>query len=209
MTQFIGRMSNVEPNFAIFFESENAYLATENALNKIKSGRNGAQIINNIINAQTSEKYVQIRATYDDEITNSTFVRLTGSQMNNYTKTLIPDTLPYNREAYKFATNGEGVRPIVFYNPSHSISINAAGEPKSANDASQSFVALAHELVHAYHIIKGDSFGSDPRTSAYDDDEHLREEVRAIGFNMYSNNPISENGVRQDHNLPIRKFYFE
>ena len=210
MTQFVGRMSQVEPHFAIFSDSENARIAAENALAKIKSGRNGANLINSIVNVQTPEKYVQIRATYDERETNGTLARLTQSQMNNYTKDLKPDTLPYNREAFKNATNGEGVRPVVWYNPNHTVHVNSQGEPKLVyNDPSQSFVGLAHELVHAYHMIKGDQYGSDPRTSAHDDDEHFRDEVRAVGFSIYSNNPLSENAIRADHNIPLRQGYFE
>lgn len=203
-----GRMSQIEPHFAVFFDFEREYQATENALAKIKSGQNGANLIAAIVREQTPEKYVQINATYDPSEITGTYSRLVRSQMNEYTAKLKPDTLPYNREALKMATNGEGVKPIVIYNPSQAMMVDSNGKPYAAISEKHSFVSLAHELVHAYHMIRGDSFGSDPRTSAADDDEHFREEVRAVGFHMYGNNLLSENGVRQDHGLPIRKGYF-
>ena len=59
-------------------------------------------------------------------------------------------------------------------------------------------VALFHELVHGQHIMAGDwKNGGDPRDPATPSG---KEEVRAMRY---------ENGVRQDHNLPLRTQYAE
>ena len=202
------RMSQVEPHFVIFSDNENAYNATENALRQIKSGPNGMNLIQHIVQQQTNEKYVQINGSYAPEMENFTTPRLTQSQMNQFNGRLRPDNMAYHQEAFTRAGNGEGVRAEINFHPMKSIDVDPKGKPSEGINPLQSFVCLGHELVHAYHMIKGDKFGTDPTLSPREDGEHYKEELRAVGFHSYSDNPLSENGIRADHNLPIRKGYF-
>ena len=71
-----------------------------------------------------------------------------------------------------------------------------------------SFVALAHELIHAFHFLSGNQ-SSD---LTYDKDlERYRssiiEEALTVGAGTYENTRISENAIRREHGLPIREFY--
>ncbi|NGM22861.1 hypothetical protein G3576_22805 [Roseomonas stagni] len=64
------------------------------------------------------------------------------------------------------------------------------------------FVALAHEPVHALHILSGDH----PR---HDDPmrEVLLEEARTIGCGRFAGARVCENAIRREHGIPLRGFY--
>ena len=65
------------------------------------------------------------------------------------------------------------------------------------------FVALAHELIHALHVISGDV------VKEYDwaTDGAIIEEARTVGLGPYANTRISENSVRKEWNLGRRTYY--
>lgn len=65
------------------------------------------------------------------------------------------------------------------------------------------FIALAHELVHALHVISGDV------VKEYDwaTDGAIIEEARTVGIGPYANITISENAVRKEWNLGRRTYY--
>lgn len=65
------------------------------------------------------------------------------------------------------------------------------------------FVALAHELVHALHVISGDVvMDYDWNTNGA-----IIEEARTVGIGPYANTRISENAVRKEWNLGRRTYY--
>jgi hypothetical protein len=65
------------------------------------------------------------------------------------------------------------------------------------------FVALAHELVHALHVIGGDVV----KPYSWATDGAIIEEARTVGIGPYVNKTISENAVRREWNLPRRTYY--
>jgi hypothetical protein len=68
---------------------------------------------------------------------------------------------------------------------------------------SPEFVALAHEMIHALHVISGDV------VMDYDwsTDGAIIEEARTVGIGPYKNTTISENAVRKEWGLPLRTYY--
>jgi hypothetical protein len=65
------------------------------------------------------------------------------------------------------------------------------------------YVALAHELVHALHVISGDVV----KDYDWGTDGAIIEEARTVGLGPYKNTRISENAIRKEHNLPLRTYY--
>jgi len=63
------------------------------------------------------------------------------------------------------------------------------------------FIALAHELIHCMHNLKGTShlIGGD--------DEKKRDEMMVTGLRGYEQEPISENRIRAEHNVVYRNSY--
>jgi len=206
----ISRRSAVSPVFSIAFEHEHQFRAAESALNKIKSGPNGSRIIAEIERATTVEKQPMILVESDDNEESATVGYLTDSQLRRHNVRVHNHSdRTYGLAVSHYSSNGEGVRPVVHYNPRDSIMVDSMGDPFSVKNERMAFVTLAHELIHAYHQMKGTSIEGDIDKSPIEDDNHLREEMRAVGYATYANNQFSENGVRRDHQLPIRNEYFE
>ena len=96
---------------------------------------------------------------------------------------------------------GRGVSAFVAYNPNFDYSHYSE---RFVGVSTPSFVALAHELVHALHILSGDVMQhSDSEL------EKMIEEARTVGAGKYQNKRISENALRKEHGLPIRLYYSE
>jgi hypothetical protein len=70
------------------------------------------------------------------------------------------------------------------------------------------YIALAHELIHAYHFLSGNMSNDLARDVQLD---KLRaviiEEALTVGAGTYENTRISENAIRREHGLPLREFY--
>lgn len=77
---------------------------------------------------------------------------------------------------------------------------------------SAAFIALAHELIHAYHALSGNAEteqiqvtgqrGGNPMTYMM-----AREEARCVGIGPYRETRISENRIRAEHGFPERTRY--
>jgi len=206
----ISRRSAVSPVFSIAFEHEHQFQAAESALRKIRSGPNGSRIIYEIERATTMDKQPMILVESDPNEESASVGYLTESQLRKHKfQGHDHSDRNYGMTVSHYSSNGEGVRPVIHYNPEDAIMVDSLGEPYSVKNKSLAFVTLAHELIHTYHQMKGTSIEGDVDKSALEDDNHLREEMRAVGYATYANSLFSENGVRQDHGLPIRKQYFE
>lgn len=73
-----------------------------------------------------------------------------------------------------------------------------------------SFIALAHELIHAWHWLSGNfdmevGFADDPVSGMQR--LYIKEEAYTVGQGRYRNTRISENSIRAEHNLGERMFY--
>jgi hypothetical protein len=63
------------------------------------------------------------------------------------------------------------------------------------------FVALAHELIHAFHCLSGNRYPDSV-------DGVRREELYTTGVGPYQDTRISENAIRKEHGLPERTCYY-
>ncbi|WP_181118042.1 XopG/HopH/AvrPtoH family type III secretion system effector [Xanthomonas arboricola pv. corylina] len=102
---------------------------------------------------------------------------------------------------------GEGTNATVNWSPSVGLMVDSEGRPQgySAELADEAFVGLAHELIHAKHIMSGDfKHGGDrldPKSKSG------KEELRATGLGKYASGRVSENTIRAENGLSMRKFY--
>lgn len=69
-----------------------------------------------------------------------------------------------------------------------------------------SFIGLAHELVHAYHFVNGLCARS-PNGSKDADTGGAEEEMRAVGALAYKDEVPSENWIRDEWKMALRKSY--
>jgi hypothetical protein len=71
-----------------------------------------------------------------------------------------------------------------------------------------SFIALAHELVHALHYLRREVFsgGHDPDTAAFKRANDL-EEARTVGLGPFAGERICENRIRHEHGFADRETY--
>ena len=86
------------------------------------------------------------------------------------------------------ATNGIGVPTTIHWNPNE---VNTPTGPRPA------FIGLAHELIHAWHNLRGDALMDD-----------RWEEMATVGLYQYANyRSKTENKVRAEHGVPLRPSY--
>ena len=104
--------------------------------------------------------------------------------------------------------NGPGAKAEIAWDPEQSLKLDSRGRPYQGlfDNPSQAHLVLAHELVHAVHILKGNlKFGGDrldPVTQSG------KEELRAVGLGKYvKKTPYSENSIRQELGFPQRSQY--
>lgn len=185
---------------------------TEAALNKIASGRTGNQLLREIgsLSAKRGRKLTinEIGAGESP----CTEPVLTASQLDKHQ----PSSFRENKRiAKQFArkgtfSNGDGCSAIVNWNPATNIRLSQNGSPLGlGQDSDESFAVLAHELVHARHVMAGTSKAwvgdrYDPSSEAG------KEESRAIGIGKYTYSKTgepSENSIRSEHDLPLRAKY--
>ncbi|MCL1617989.1 M91 family zinc metallopeptidase [Ralstonia pseudosolanacearum] len=91
-----------------------------------------------------------------------------------------------------------------------SMTFSASGSPTGTGPSHVDKISqLAHELIHAKHMVAGTWKGRwgddrDPKTSAG------KEELRAVGLGKYEyakTGEPSENAIRDEHGLPLRRKY--
>ncbi|WP_343230441.1 M91 family zinc metallopeptidase [Xanthomonas euvesicatoria] len=89
--------------------------------------------------------------------------------------------------------------------------LNSNGSPlRLGSNPEESFVVLAHELIHAQHLLAGTSKAYKGGDRYDETSEAGKEELRAVGVGKYEYRKTrqpSENSIRQEHGLPIRKKY--
>lgn len=150
---------------------------TASALSEIKSTPSGMQLLSDIEKCSSGGKRT---ITIADS----------GSKGPVYTR--VPRRLP-----------STGTSVVVRWSPDQSACTDSQGRASRAGGSTNSYILLAHELVHGRYALSGDSFldsgnRADPSTPSG------QEEYRAIGLGSYANAPYSENSVRKEHSLPLR-----
>ncbi len=90
------------------------------------------------------------------------------------------------------ASDGTGAVSSIKWDPRNCDTPDGARPP---------FIGLAHELIHAWHNLAGDS-----HVIGGDDAKKL-DEMRVVGLKGYEYLPISENRIRKEHNVAYRSAY--
>ncbi len=101
---------------------------------------------------------------------------------------------------------GAGSPALVCYNPNFNYS---TALEQLICLATPSFVALAHELVHALHIVNGKVWRPDDSAGGFDERKEMEtmvEEARTVGCGKYAGRRTTENGIRAEHGLPLRQY---
>ncbi|ROR25112.1 NleD-like pathogen effector protein (putative zinc metallopeptidase) [Comamonas sp. BIGb0124] len=99
---------------------------------------------------------------------------------------------------------GVGTSAEIFLNPVDGISVDADGYPSAISNTKTAFVTLGHELLHASRYLKGSA--NFPTEEVYG--FSYEEEMRAVGLGVWEDKAYSENKLRAEHGLPLRKHYY-
>jgi hypothetical protein len=94
------------------------------------------------------------------------------------------------------STLGVGSRSTILWDPVHNSTPDGSRPP---------YIALAHELVHAYHNIRGTARAV--KVGDVDGD-HTMDEALTVGLRGYEGQAVSENRIRKEHGIPYRVSYF-
>jgi len=207
MSPTFERASRIEPKIKISFENLRQLQDIESALEMIKSGQNGARILSEIARVSTGEKNLLIMDAGNGA--SETGGELTPVQESRYGLNL--NTSPhqqYMKKLLEVSSNGEGAKSIIFYNPNISVGIDNDDHSWVVKTRKEAFVSLAHELIHAFHVMNGTSKAAGLNAIMNKNSPQKEEEDRATGIGRYAGSTFSENGVRADHDLPLRASYF-
>lgn len=125
-------------------------------------------------------------------------------------------TPEHNARAYQAAAKkrmwrkGEGTSAMVDWNTSQGLTLDTDGVPLSTCDSSKAYLGLAHELIHAYRMLKG-TFTTDPNGDSGDRYRNgtgaAKEERRAVGLDEFANKKPAENSIRRENTEPERTAY--
>lgn len=181
----------------------------ELALVKLFSKPNGRSLLEKINNLSNEDRFVTIEITTKSGSKATPF--LTASQLERF-RIKEYDTATNSKVAmaisrHRVHEQGEGVGAVVLWNADDAMGIRDGGVPVLIKDEQQSFVSLGHELVHASRYLEGHHYNDGsypmPGTGSY------IEEERATGIGHFANERLSENGIRAEHGMKVRKSYFE
>ncbi|APP79814.1 MULTISPECIES: XopG/HopH/AvrPtoH family type III secretion system effector [Xanthomonas] len=186
----------------------------ESALGKIAEGGSGNSLLQGLkaFNARENRNVIIKEIPPTDQP--NTFAILSARQVEEHRDSdgRRASTLKKSAKiAKKLAKEGVGCNAMVEWNPHSHIELNGNGSPvRIGSNADEAFVVLAHELVHARHLLAGTSTAYDGGDRYDERSEAGKEELRAVGIGEYDSRTTgepSENSIRQEHGLPIRKKY--
>ncbi|MGA4238977.1 XopG/HopH/AvrPtoH family type III secretion system effector [Ralstonia pseudosolanacearum] len=206
------------PGFYIATASDNQREAdryagkVNEALGKIASGRSGNELLRGISSLSATRQRKLTISEIDSDDESSTEPVLTRPQIAAYR----PANFDQNQSIAAQLANGAtfegeaGCSAIVSWNPKKSIELSRNGSPKRMRkDSKESFVVLAHEMIHAHHVMAGTSKGGSG--DRYDEtSEAGQEELRAVGLGAYAHantGEPTENSIRAEHGLRMRSKY--
>jgi hypothetical protein len=147
---------------------------------------------------------VPLEVSAADTILGSTYASSTGHGARTNTPIKVVTDGGVVELGMKLA--GQGSASKVCYNPFISIGEVFVPQLKAKlkmfmGVETPAFVALGHELIHAFHSLSGDrKTGNTPGGAK-------AEEAWTVGAGKYANTRISENAIRKEHGLPLREYY--
>jgi len=195
-------------NFTIEYSEERQFKLAEYALSKIGSKPIGFSMLIEMNNMAKGETKINIFP--NKEGGSATGMMLTESQFQKYPNiSNLPDVKWKIERAKTIVADksigGEGqpTSAFIVWNTKEANYVSDTGKNARVEDEKMSFVTLAHELVHAYWIMKGKALGIKPDINGV----HNMEEWRAIGINNFLNDRFTENNIRREHGLPLRLQY--
>lgn len=197
------RNSNVVPSIQLASPSKTSITSAEQALQRIKSRPNGNALLDEIASHSTNGKQLKI------------FVAPHGGRMANVTRAVDDINNPGqdNAQAVKNASKGlfgkgKGASAEIDFNPSTSLRLDHEGNPTGIeNSSDRAYLSLAHELVHAYRILKGTYTGSGDQMGFDPNSNKGKEELRAVGLGKWQGEGLSENGIRAEQGELLRNSY--
>ncbi|WP_405125310.1 XopG/HopH/AvrPtoH family type III secretion system effector [Ralstonia pseudosolanacearum] len=206
------------PGFYIATASDNQREAdryagkVNEALGKIASGRSGDELLRGISSLSATRQRKLTISEIDSDDDPGTEAVLTRPQIAAYE----PSDFRANKRIAKQFARGEvssepaGCSAIVNRNPKTSIKLSRNGSPKRLHkDPKESFAVLAHELIHARHVMAGTSKAwSGDRYN--ETSEAGQEELRAVGLGAYAHaytGEPTENSIRAEQGLQARSKY--
>jgi len=201
-------LSQVAPPIQIETSQQSNAVRTEQALLKIMSKPTGRRLINEIQAAATDGRMIRIQVSNQQRCEAGPF--LTKPQCDRFR--LTGGTDESNRKAAEIShfkmngQKGEPVAALVRWNPDTACMLDKDGFPILANNPQESFISLAHELVHAHGFMTGQHYYDftkiRPGTMAY------KEEERTVGIGGHESDRFSENKIRAEHGMQKRNHFF-
>jgi len=195
-------------NLVIEYSGINGLNSLSRAISKIKSKPIGNALISEIEALGQQGKAIKISIVRYE--TNSSRAMLTSNQAEELDVPDDEDDVMNNLHAYHLSTrlidgiDAAGTNAALKWNPKVSSILDRLGRLKRDFNANNAYIALAHELIHAYHILKGsaliDTIDDQIRTGTAGETE----EKRVIGLGDYSTERFTENKIRAEHNLRPR-----
>jgi len=180
----------------------------ESALDKIASGNSGSALLQDLSAISIRENRKVTIAEIGSEAPPNTRAVLSAREVEKYE----PRTFTNNRAlANRRAKKGKGCNALIEWSPQSHIELNGNGSPvRLGPNPDESFVVLAHELIHAQHLLAGTSKAYKGGDRYDETSEAGKEEFRAVGIGKYEYRKTgqpSENSIRAEHGLPIRNKY--
>lgn len=186
------------------------------ALEKIQSAPSGNSLLREISRLSTSEKKVTIFEG-SHSTANVALPQLTPSKLRKLEQknggSLSQQTFDKERIRQSTGTTllkKRGCASIIGWSKSTATPLlSSSGVPVPGTSPSIAFITLAHELVHAKHHLAGTGkYGGQltPDPSSASTESGL-EELRATGLGRYANSEPSENSIRRELGMPLRKKY--
>lgn len=207
--------SDVLSNTWIFHDTHQEKRFVDSCLRKIRDKNNGQDLFSKLFMNLNSEHEIKIKVVKDLSTTSTPYVH--RSVLERYKIRDIPTSSPYksllnlnanfskpsNLMYSKKNSPGMGVCTEIYFNPNESRIVDEYGIGERRINHDLAFVSLAHELVLALYNARGERFPDN--NNPYSD----RNEERAIGIMDYWDERVSENGIRHDHNLPLRTTQYD
>jgi len=204
--------SKVCPYLTIYHHSEYEKSLVESALFKINKKPIGYTLLSEIDKLTQDGKSVTIQVDLEKET--HAYPKLTEKNIKDLeldSQTVAEQGSVLASRLCKPHSDGSdaiGVSAKIHWDPYSAVDIDECGMSVLIIDSHLSFVSLAHELFHAYWIMRGNY--DPPNLINHNPEEsiNLKEENRATGIEEFSDEWFSENGIRAEHDLPRRNHYF-